>query len=74
MNEIISEYEKVSEDVQKNFGGLSAEQINWKPRADSWSIGQCLDHLIKSNEALTRSFRRFQAVRKNRHFGKNIRH
>lgn len=51
MNELIYEYEKVGEDVQKTFGHLSAQQINWKPRADSWSVGQCLDHLIKSNEA-----------------------
>lgn len=56
MNEIISEYEKVGENVQKTFGNLSAEQINWKPRADSWSVGQCLDHLIKSNEAFDGQF------------------
>lgn len=56
MNEIISEYEKVGENVQKTFGNLSAEQINWKPRADSWSVGQCLDHLIKSNEAFDAQF------------------
>ncbi len=57
MNEIISEYEKVGEDVQKIFGNLSAEQINWKPRRNSWSVGQCLDHLIKSNEAFDEQFR-----------------
>lgn len=56
MNEIISEYKKVGEDVQKTFGSLSSEQINWKPRADSWSVGQCLDHLIKSNEAFDGQF------------------
>jgi hypothetical protein len=56
MNEIISEYEKVGEAVQKTFGTLSAAQLNWKPRADSWSVGQCLDHLIKSNEAFDDQF------------------
>ncbi len=56
MNEIIPEYEKVIGKVQDTFGNLSAEQINWKPRADSWSIGQCLDHLIKSNEAFDVQF------------------
>lgn len=61
MSQIISEYEKVGEDVQKTFGGLSAEQLNWKPRADSWSVGQCLDHLIKSNEEFDPQF---QAVAK----------
>ena len=32
------------------FGSLSDAQLNWKPRPDSWSIAQCLDHLIKSND------------------------
>lgn len=35
-----------SEDVRSNFGGLSSEQLNWKPSAKSWSVAQCLDHLI----------------------------
>jgi len=61
MSEIISEYEKLGEDVRKTFGNLSAKQINWKPRADSWSVGQCLDHLIKSNEEFDPQF---QAVAK----------
>jgi len=30
--------------------GLSGEQLNWKPALDQWSIGQCLDHLLVSNE------------------------
>ena len=51
MNEIISEIEKISEDARKTFGSLSAEQINWKFSAESWSVGQCFEHLIKINSA-----------------------
>ena len=29
---------------------LSPEQLNWKPAADSWSVGQCLDHLLVAND------------------------
>jgi hypothetical protein len=29
---------------------LSAQELNWKPRPDEWSIGQCLEHLCVSNE------------------------
>ena len=47
--EIVAELESVSQDVKTKFGGLNAEQINWKPGADQWSVGQCLDHLITSN-------------------------
>lgn len=28
------------------FGTLSLIQLNWRPVAGSWSIGQCLDHLL----------------------------
>lgn len=47
---IISELENVSKDVRETFGHLSAEQINWKPAPESWSVAQCLEHLVKSNE------------------------
>ena len=53
---MIAELEKIAEDSLKTFGKLSAEQINWKPRADAWSVGQCFDHLIKSNEAFDPQF------------------
>ena len=30
--------------------GLTVEQLNWKPRPESWSVGQCLEHLCIANE------------------------
>ena len=51
MSEIISELQKIAVEAQKTFGNLSPEQINWKPSAEGWSVAQCFDHLIKSNEA-----------------------
>ena len=35
--------------VQEAFGKLSAEQLNWKPNPETWSIGECIDHLITTN-------------------------
>jgi hypothetical protein len=29
---------------------LSLSQLNWKPRHDVWSVGQCVEHLCLSNE------------------------
>ena len=29
---------------------LSTAQLNWKPRPDVWSVGQCVEHLCLSNE------------------------
>jgi len=31
------------------FSDISLEQLNWKPFPQSWSIAQCLDHLIMSH-------------------------
>jgi len=33
------------------FGNLSAEQLNWKPNEQTWSIAQNIDHLIVINES-----------------------
>lgn len=50
LNNLTGELQKISADVQKTFGSLSAEQINWKASAENWSVGQCFEHLIKTNE------------------------
>ncbi len=47
---VVSELESISAEAQKTFGNLSEQQINWKPSADGWSVGQCFEHLIKTNE------------------------
>lgn len=50
MSEIVDELRKISADAQAAFGKLSPAQINWKPSVEGWSVGQCFEHLIKSNE------------------------
>ncbi len=49
MNDLISELITISENTKQIFGALSAEQINWKPDAKTWSVGQCFEHLIVTN-------------------------
>ena len=46
----ISEADAIVADINKTFGSLNAEQVNWKPSAEGWSVGQCFEHLIKTNE------------------------
>lgn len=43
--------EEVNATVEDTFVPLLHEQLNWKPAPDSWSIAQCLDHLIRTNES-----------------------
>ncbi|MGC2237604.1 MAG: DinB family protein [Pyrinomonadaceae bacterium] len=64
LKNLTSEFKKVSEDTRKTFGGLSAEQINWKPSAEGWSVGQCFDHLIKSNDAFKPQFEQIKSGEK----------
>ncbi len=45
----VEDAEAIADDARKTFGNLSAEQINWKPDADGWSVGQCFEHLMKTN-------------------------
>ena len=46
---LLDELRAVAGDAREVFGGLSAAQLNWKPSAEQWSVGQCFDHLIKTN-------------------------
>lgn len=42
---------EVTSDIKNSFGGFSAEQLNWKPTRDQWSVAQCIEHLIATNES-----------------------
>ena len=46
---LLEELKAVADDARRDFGTLSATQINWKPSAEQWSVGQCFDHLVISN-------------------------
>ncbi len=47
---ICSDLEKTAADAQAAFGGLSGRELNWKPSDKEWSIAQCFEHLIVTNE------------------------
>ncbi|HKQ80038.1 MAG TPA: DinB family protein [Blastocatellia bacterium] len=47
--QIFDEAEAIAGDARTLFGFLNLEQLNWKPATDSWSVAQCLDHLITIN-------------------------
>lgn len=50
LGELIESIRTIAVDVRSSFGELSAAQLNWKPSAERWSVAQCFDHLITSNE------------------------
>ncbi len=46
---VVKEIETIAVDTERVFGELSPAQINWKPSAERWSVGQCFEHLVAAN-------------------------
>ena len=46
---ILQKGKEAKEKVQSEFSTISLQQLNWKPSPESWSIAQCLEHLIISH-------------------------
>lgn len=69
---IISDMNAVAEDAKATFGSLTNEQLNWKPADKSWSVAQCLDHLIKTNEQFYPEFAKLAAGTRKNTFWQNV--
>ena len=48
---ILQKGKEAKEKVIHEFSDISLEQLNWKPLPGSWSIAQCLEHLIIADSA-----------------------
>jgi hypothetical protein len=53
--EIRSMLQDVARDARATFGGLDARQLNWRPDAARWSVAQCFQHLLTSNDLVLRA-------------------
>lgn len=47
---LVNEYAACDARAEAVARTLTPEQLNWRPRPDAWSIGQCLAHLAAGNE------------------------
>ena len=65
---VTGELGTIIEDARASFGSLSGDQLNWKPAADSWSVAQCLDHLIKTNEQFYPEFEKLASGKRKNTF------
>lgn len=57
------EAEAMAQDARAEFGALTAEQLNWKPAPDRWSVAQCLEHLIVTDSSYWPTFGRIREGR-----------
>ncbi len=55
---------EIAATVENEFGMLDAARLNLKPNPDSWSIAQCIEHLIISN---SKYFAVFESVLSGKH-------
>lgn len=46
IDDLLVRGEKARIKVKQELSALNSYQLNWKPDPESWSVGQCLDHLI----------------------------
>lgn len=69
----IATFNTVTAEAKSNFSKLTAAQLNWKPSPDKWSIAQCLDHLIVSNNTYIPQFDAIIAGKHSNSFYQNIR-
>ena len=43
--------------IDSTFDYLSLNQINWKPASKIWSVGECINHLVITNELYVNKMR-----------------
>ena len=53
-----SQLAAIKHDAESLVSGLSNDQLNWQPSPTSWSIAQCLDHLVLSADGFLHEQRR----------------
>ncbi len=56
LSSLLAAAQAVPAEVQTHFGHLTAQQLNWKPDANQWSIAQCFEHLVAANESYFPTF------------------
>lgn len=49
--EVLEGLRAAGRDARREFGALDAEQLNWKPSPERWSVAQVFEHLAKTNES-----------------------
>lgn len=53
---LVSTANAIADETLAGFGDLTAQQLNWKPGAEQWSVAQCFDHLVTANAAFFPTF------------------
>ncbi|MEJ7622552.1 MAG: DinB family protein [Pyrinomonadaceae bacterium] len=71
ITDITSDMTAIADDVRDSFGSLNVDQLNWKPAEKSWSVAQCLDHVIKTNHEFDAEFEKLASGTRQNSFWEN---
>jgi hypothetical protein len=52
LSDVEAELRIVAADTLTTFGTLTTEHLNWRPDQKRWSVAQCLEHLVTTNELM----------------------
>src|SRR5262245_49041791 len=64
------QFEAIKRDAHSLLAEVALPQLAWRPNAASWSIADCLNHLVVTgNESLTRILTALAGPRSRRPFG-----
>src|SRR5437588_12219291 len=69
---LISAANAINDETLAGFSDLTAQQLNWKPSADQWSVAQCFDHLVSANEAFFPIFEKVLSGEKKKTFWESL--
>ncbi|MEN3335535.1 MAG: hypothetical protein V7641_4900 [Blastocatellia bacterium] len=69
---LISAANAITDETLAGFGDLTAQQLNWKPSADQWSVAQCFDHLVTANRAYFPIFEKLLSREKKNTFWESL--
>jgi hypothetical protein len=58
---ILDEFSAIATDVRARFGSLGHAQLNWRVAPGTWSVGQCLEHLVTTSDVYMVDFRAIAA-------------
>lgn len=61
-HDLINDFLSIMADVYKDakeFLDLSYNQLNWRPSEKQWSVGECFEHLIRTNKEYIPEYRKY---------------
>jgi uncharacterized damage-inducible protein DinB len=61
LNEFL-EYERSAEEKAKEFISLTNRQLNWRQGENRWSVAECFEHLIRTNEKFVTVFQKYSSA------------